>query len=298
MSSMKDVFSSYHPAINFSFFTIVIFCGMFFLHPLLLVISLSAAFLYYYYLNGKKALKLFFIIVLPMMVGVSLINPLFNHRGVTVLGYFRHNPITQESIFYGAITGLMFGTIILWFACYNKVMTSDKFVYLFGRIIPSMSLIFSMVLRFVPKFTNQFRIVSDAQRTLGRDVGDKGKFQKIKQGIKETSIMVTWSLENSLDTADSMKARGYGLPGRTAFSIFRLDSRDKLLLVGLGGIVIVLIGGVILDQHRVQYFPRIIIPETTSFSYILYGVYTILCLLPIILNVVEDLKWKHLQSRI
>jgi len=295
---MKDVFSSYHPAINFSFFTLVIFCGMFFLHPVLLVISLSAAFIYYYYLSGKKALKLFFLIILPMMVGISLINPLFNHRGVTILGYFRQNPITQESIFYGAITGLMFGTIILWFACYNTVMTSDKFVYLFGRIIPSMSLIFSMVLRFVPKFANQFRVVSDAQRTLGRDVGESGIFHRIKQGIKETSIMVTWSLENSLDTADSMKARGYGLAGRTAFSVFRLDSRDKLLLMVLGVILLVLISGVVFEQHRVQYFPIVIFPVTTSFSYILYGVYAILCFLPIILNGMEDVKWRHLQSRI
>lgn len=295
---MKDVFSSYHPAINFSFFTLVIFCGMFFLHPLLLIISLSSAFLYYYYLNGKKALKLFFAIILPMMVGISLINPLFNHRGMTILGYFRQNPITQESIFYGAITGLMFGTIILWFACYNMVMTSDKFVYLFGRIIPSMSLIFSMVLRFVPKFANQFRLVSDAQRTLGRDVGESGIFPRLKQGIKETSIMVTWSLENSLDTADSMKARGYGLPGRTAFSIFRFDNRDKLLLIALGAILLILIIGVAFGQHRVQYFPIVLFPDLTLFSYILYGVYTLLCLLPIILNGMEDVKWKHLQSKI
>lgn len=295
---MKDVFASYHPAINFSFFTLVIFCGMFFLHPLLLLVSLSAAFFYYAYLNGKKALKLFFIIILPMMVGVSLINPLFNHRGVTILGYFRENPVTRESILYGGITGLMFGTIILWFACYNIIMTSDKFVYLFGKIIPSMSLIFSMVLRFVPKFTSQFRIVSDAQRTLGRDVSENGRFQKIKQGIKETSIMVTWSLENSLDTADSMKARGYGLPGRTAFSIFRFDSRDKVLLMGFLAIFLVLVISVVLDQHRVQYFPRIIYPEISSFSFLLYGVYGLLCYLPIILNVLEDIKWKHLQSKI
>ncbi len=295
---MKDVFSSYHPAINFSFFTLVIFCGMFFLHPLLLTISLIAAFIYYYYLNGKKALKLFFLLILPMMVGVSLINPLFNHRGMTILGYFRQNPITQESIFYGAITGLMFGTIILWFACYNLVMTSDKFIYLFGRVVPSMSLIFSMVLRFVPKFANQFRVVADAQRTLGRDVGEGGVFHRIKQGIKETSIMVTWSLENSLDTADSMKARGYGLPGRTAFSIFRFDSRDRMLSLGLAGILLILVAGVVFGQHRVQYFPIVVFPETNTFSYILYGVYAILCFLPIILNGMEDAKWKHLQSRI
>jgi energy-coupling factor transport system permease protein len=161
-----------------------------------------------------------------------------------------------------------------------------------------MSLIFSMVLRFVPKFANQFRLVSDAQRTLGRDVGESGIFPRLKQGIKETSIMVTWSLENSLDTADSMKARGYGLPGRTAFSIFRFDNRDKLLLIALGAILLILIIGVAFGQHRVQYFPIVLFPDLTLFSYILYGVYTLLCLLPIILNGMEDVKWKHLQSKI
>ena len=110
--------------------------------------------------------------------------------------------------------------------------------------------------------------------------------------------MVTWSLENSLDTADSMKARGYGLPGRTAFSIFRLDSRDKTFLLGLGGILVVLIMAVVFGQHRVQYFPRILYPETTLFSYILYGTYIILCYLPIVINMAEEVKWKHLQSRI
>ena len=31
------------------------------------------------------------------------------------------------------------------------------------------------------------------------------------------SIMVTWCLENAIETADSMKSRGCGLPGRSAF---------------------------------------------------------------------------------
>jgi energy-coupling factor transport system permease protein len=28
-------------------------------------------------------------------------------------------------------------SVITWFNCYSAVMTSDKFVYLFGRIIPA-----------------------------------------------------------------------------------------------------------------------------------------------------------------
>ncbi len=128
---MKDTFASYHPVINFTFFCTVIFCSMFIMHPVFLCISVVAAFCYSLNLNGMKALKFNLIYLLPMMIIVLLINPLFNHRGITILGYFRDNPITKESILYGIATGIVFASVILWFSCYNAVMTSDKFIYLF-----------------------------------------------------------------------------------------------------------------------------------------------------------------------
>ena len=109
-------------------------------------------------------------------------------------------------------------------------MTSDKFVYLFGRVIPALSLVLSMTLRFVPKFKAQIQVVSEAQRCVGRDVSNGSVLQRLRNGITILSIMVTWALENAIETADSMKSRGYGLPGRTAFSIYRFDSRDKAAL--------------------------------------------------------------------
>lgn len=96
-------------------------------------------------------------------------------------------------------------------------MTSDKFVYLFGRIIPALSLVLSMSLRFVPRFTAQIKVISNAQKCVGRDVGSGGLIKRAKQGIKILSILVTWALENAIDTADSMKDRGYGLPGAPPF---------------------------------------------------------------------------------
>jgi len=295
---MRDIFSSYHPIINFSYFCAVILFGMFFLHPVLLTMSLLGAFSYSAYLNGKKAIKFNLGFLLPMMIVVCLINPLFNHRGVTILGYLRDNPITLESIVYGLVTGFMFATIILWFSCYNAIMTSDKFVYLFGRIIPALSLVFSMVLRFVPKFKAQIKVVSNAQKCVGRDVSNGSTLEKTKHGLKILSIMMTWALENAIDTADSMKSRGYGLHGRTAFSIFRFDSRDKLLLAAILFITAIILMGAALGQNTIQYFPMIKIPEITTISIIVYIAYLILCFLPIILNVREDMKWQHLQSKI
>lgn len=61
----------------------------------------------------------------------------------------------------------MMVTVITWFSCCNVVMTSDKFVYLFGKLIPALSLILSMTLRFVPRFTAQIKVVTQAQRCVG-----------------------------------------------------------------------------------------------------------------------------------
>ena len=295
---MKDTFSGCHPFINFMYFCTVIAFSMFFMHPVLLVISVAGAFSYSIYLKGIRALKFNMAVLLPVMVLASLINPLFNHRGMTILCYVRDNPITLESIIYGLMSGMMLVCILLWFSCYNVVMTSDKFIYLFGKVIPALSLIFSMVLRFVPKFNAQVRIVSNAQKCIGRDISNGNFLDKAKNGIKIISIMVTWMLENAIDTADSMKSRGYGLTGRTAFSIFRFDNRDRIMLTILILIISIVLVGSAFGQTTLQYFPKIVIPGFTAFTICIYAAFFGLCFLPLILNIREDIKWKHLQLKI
>lgn len=296
---MRDAFSTYHPIINFLFFTLVILFSMFFIHPFCLVISLTGAFSYSVYLNGSKAAKFNLKYMLPMMIITALINPAFNHEGATIITYlYNGNPLTLESITYGVAAAVMLITVICWFSCYNAVMTSDKFIYLFGKIIPSLSLIFSMVLRFVPKFKAQIRIVSNAQKCIGRDVSNGGLIQKVKHGIKIMSIMITWSLENAIETADSMKSRGYGLPGRSAFSIFRFDSRDKKAMTFIGFISIYIFIGIFNKSMYFRYFPSMQGKEINIYSISVFVSYLALCLTPVIINIREDRKWKLLKSKI
>lgn len=295
---MKDTFGTYHPIINFTFFCAVILCSMFFMHPILLCISVLSAFSYSIYLNGRNALKFNIIFVVPVITVTSLVNPLFNHRGVTIMGYFRDNPMTLESIYYGMASGLMLASIILWFSCYNAIMTSDKFIYLFGRIIPSLSLVFSMVLRFVPKFKSQIITISNAQKCIGCDVNNGTYIERARHGIKILSVMVTWALENAVETSDSMRSRGYGLKGRTSFSIFRFDTRDKGFVLITMSLIIIIIAGAAAGQTNIQYFPSIKITDITGFSVFIYFAYFLLCFTPIILNVAEEVKWHYFQSRI
>lgn len=296
---MKDAFSTYHPAVNFLYFALVLVYSMWFMHPAALVISLAGAFAWSVYLGGRKSLRFNLLAMLPMMLLTALVNPAFNHEGVTILAYLpTGNPLTLESILYGAAASAMFIAVLLWFSCYNKVMTSDKFVYLFGRVIPALSLVLSMVLRFVPMFKAQLKTVSNAQRCIGRDVSNGSILRRARHGIRILSIMVTWALENAIETADSMKSRGYGLPGRTAFSIYRFDDRDRSALAWIGGLGAFVLSMYLAGGLYYRYFPTFKIAPWDPWSVSAFFAYALLCATPLIIDLWEDRRWNRLSSAV
>ena len=294
---MRDSFSSYHPIINFYYFALMIITGAVFLHPAILCVSIAGGFVYSLLLNGGGALKFNLFFLLPVMLMAAVANPLFNHAGVTTLGYIGDNPFTLESLYYGIASALMIASVILWCSCYNAVMTSDKFIYIFGRVIPSISLIFSMALRFIPRFKAQILEVSFAQRCVGRSVTSGNVLKRAKNGMKILSIMLTWSLENAVDTADSMKARGYGLPGRGSFSLFRFDARDALSLVALLIFTACIATGAALGEFSAQFFPSIKMKAVGGPGLAIYAFYAALSFMPVILNIREKILWRGLERR-
>lgn len=292
-------FSQYHPLVNFSYFFFVLAYTMFFMHPLCLFISFSGAFAWSVCLNGKKAWRFNLLVLLPMLFLVALINPLFNHQGITVLSYLPDgNPLTLESILYGVAAASMLAAVICWFSCFNAIITSDKFVYLFGRIIPALSLILAMVLRFVRKFKAQIQVVSTAQRCVGRDVRSGSLWQRLRHALRIFSIMITWTLESSIETADSMRSRGYGAPGRTSFAIYRFTSRDRFILALILILGLTVLGGSLQGGLYYRYFPSLQGGSLTVWSILAFAAYLPLCYLPLIIDVLEELKWKRIASGI
>lgn len=291
-------FSTFHPIVNFTYFVFVIGFSMFFMHPICLCVSLGCAFAYSAMLRGKKtfaSLKLMF----PLAVVAAFFNVAFNHEGVTVLAYLPSgNPLTLESAVYGISAASMLLSVLCWFSCCNEIMTSDKLIYLFGKIIPSLSLVISMTLRFVPRFKAQLREIANAQKCMGRDISSGSIVSRARHGLNILSIMTTRCLENSVETAESMKARGYGLPGRTAFSLFVFDKRDACVLV------FVLISGIYTFVGKTSgkldfaYFPTFSHIEFSLFGISFFCTYLLLCLCPVIIELMEARKWNVLKSKI
>lgn len=291
-------FKKYHPIVNLIYFLFVIGFSCFFMHPICLFVSLVSGFSYSVMLRGKKIIKTNLTYMLPVILFMGIINPLFNHEGATIICYFANgNPLTFESIIYGVCAATMIVSVIFHFSCYNEIMTSDKFIYLFGKIIPAMSLIISMTLRFVPRFKTQMKIVTNAQRCMGRDVSGGKITDRIKNGCNIISIMITWSFENAIDTADSMKSRGYGIPGRTAFSIYKFDKRDKTFLVYIVFLGIYVFVGNLMGAVSFDYFPFIKSADVSIYGASVFAAYLLLCIFPIIIEVWEVKKWEILMSK-
>jgi len=296
---ITNEFKTYHPVINFIYFAFVIIFSCIFMHPVCLVVSLLAAFIYSVMLKGLKQIKTNLLYILPMILLMAVLNPLFNHRGVTILLYLPSgNPLTFESVIYGGAAGAMVMSVMCHFSCYNEVMQSDKFIYLFGKIIPSLSLLISMTLRFIPRFTHRMKEVANARKCIGKDMSGGNIIKRAKNGISILSVVISWSLENAIDTSDSMKSRGYGEKGRTAFSIFVFDKRDKTALVLILALGIYIITGAVLGMMNYSYFPKISSEPFSVYRLSLFVAYFLLCFMPIIIEIWEARRWQAMKSKI
>ena len=105
-------------------------------------------------------------------------------------------------------------------------------------------------------------------------------------------------MEQSIVTADSMKSRGYGTAGRTAYSIYRFDRRDGFLL----GILVLLCVCTVLPWAfgwvQWRFFPAMDSELLGPGQLLAYLSFFGICLMPLIIDLTEDCKWNLLRSKI
>lgn len=284
----EDAFRKYHPAVNFLFFAAVMVFTVIFLHPAYLLAGCICAAVYYLLLQGKKAAKTM-LGLLPIFLILTVINPLFNTAGTHILFYVFGRPYTWEALLYGGAIAGIFVNMMLWFGCYNAVMTSDRFSALFGSVAPSLSLLLVMILRMIPNFLRKIRQVVGARAALGLKEEASLK-EKLSQGGAVISALTDWALEGSIITADSMRSRGYGSKKRTSFHIYRFTLRDILLL----SIMLLLCVGTVLGNTSAAFIPRYQAAPVGPWFFC----YCALCLIPTILYLWEALLWHISRSKI
>lgn len=290
-------FGSFHPAVLFSYYILAVCFSMVSMHPVIIGASLMGGLLLFGARNGIRKLlsELGFFFVLFLLMSVT--NPLFIHNGETHLFFVNDNPITLEAVIFGSMSSLMLVGVLLLCRCYSGILTTDKFLYLFGKLIPKLGLILSMAFRFIPLFKIQIRKIHQAQKTMGLYATDSIT-DKVGGSLRVFDSLVSWSMENSIDTADAMKARGYGLLGRTNFSLFCFRRRDRILMGVMAGLTIGIMVGFFWGCYDFYYYPYVAEIKCDVFSVLLYAVVTVFMCIPGILEIREQLVWKYRKSNI
>lgn len=286
-------FEKCHPAVNFIYFTTVIAGMIVFQHPIFLLISFVCAFIYSIKRNGWKALA-FNIVLIPLVVAYAFYYSSYNHFGVTVLQQNSiGNNITLESLVYGFVLGFVVAGVLIWFSCVYSVFTTDKVVYLFGKVSPRLSLFLAIILRMVPRIKKEAKKINTAQRGIGRGANQGNIFRRLRNSIRILSMLITWTIDSLTMVSESMRSRGSSLRGRKAFSIYRFDNRDRAYVVGNFACLTVVLMAVMLKQTDILYDPRIIMTPITSMSYLFYAGYTAFCLMPLALELWTECRfWK------
>ena len=289
-------FDSYHPMINLIYFVTAIVCAVNFDHPVYLAISFLCAFVYSIKLNGKRSL-IFNLCLIPLIGAYAAWYSYYNHFGITNLRMnFIGNQITLEAVTVGIVRGTKIAVVIMIFSCIFAVVSADKVVYLFGRISPRLSLYLSILLRFVPRVKQRGRRIELSRRGIGKGCFQGNPLQCLLHMCSFLSILITWTLEDFMDSAASMKCRGYSLRGRTAFSIYRFDNRDRSFVIAIFACITVTFMAVAFNQTSIQYNPAIMMNRITGMSVVFYGAYAVLLLLPMGLQIVGERKFSKVSG--
>lgn len=273
-------FETCHPAVNFIFFAAAIYGTVSFMHPVFLAIVYAGAFAYSVKRCGKRAVA-FNLCLLPLILVFALCYSSYHHFGVTVLRQnFIGNNLTVESFVYGMVTGLRAAAVCMWLSCLFRVVSSDKVLYLFGRVSPRLSLFLTILLRFIPRIGREARKINLAQKGIGRGSNQGNVFRRLVNCLRIFSMLITWMISALALESDSMRSRGSLLRGRTAFSIYRFDNRDRAFVIALFSGITLTAMGAILGATTMFYNPRIIWKPLENVSTVTAAGYAALCLLP------------------
>lgn len=290
-----DAFARCHPAVNFAFFLGAIGCAVVIQHPAYLAVGITSGICYYLLLHGRKGVKNI-LTMLPIFLILTFANPLFNTYGERVLFRYFGKPYTLEALLYGLAVGGIFLEMLLWFGCYNAVLTSDKFTALFGNLIPALSLLLVMVLRLIPNLMRKAAQIAGARKSIGKGAtgGDTNR-EKLEDGMSILGALTSWALEGSVVTADSMRSRGYGTSKRTSFMIYRMTGLDVGLLAAL---TVLFACAVFVGDKTANFTPVMDIAKIDSWNSLGLLAYAAFLLLPTALHIKEAIQWRISRLRI
>ncbi len=281
-------FKRIHPVSAFLLFAASFLLSMTQEHPAILAICVATGAVFDLRLRGKKAVSFIARFILPVFVLITVFNALINHYGVTVLFFMKNGAaVTLEAAVYGSVFASKTVSALLWLDCLNEILTAEKIVYLFGRISPKTAIVVSMALRFIPLLRSQSKQISDALKGAGKS--GSSFFEKLRLAARKLSVLVSWTLERGIDTADSMAARGYGSGKRTFYNGYKFGAADAAFAAG--AVTVCLLCFLQREALFAIYNPFIKVAPISAASVMAAAVTAAVLFAPSVFDFAEEKRW-------
>ncbi len=290
-------FGKLHPVTLLIYFVMMLAFSMFLRNPVTAGLSLLGSIAFCCTLTDRREKLEDLRFYLPLSALIVLTNPLVSHNGRTPLFFVNGNAFTLEAIWYGVFIAGMIAAVLLWSKAYSKIFTSDKFLYLFGRILPKTALILSVALRCVPLMKAQAARLKDAQKTLGL-FSTGSVADNVVSTVKVYAALVAWSLENAVETGRHMKARGWNAGRRTAFSTFRFRVTDAVFIAVFAAAGVLLLLAAARGALYFSFYPAPTPLPADPVSVSAYALFGGLAFLPFFTETEESIRWTCLRSKI
>ena len=281
-----DRFSKMHPVLEFTFFICAFLLSVSLSNPVFVLPALIFGVIYEFILRGREAVSCLKL-TLAIIFVVSLFNFIFAHYGVTLLFQIKDTRFTFEALFYGIYQGAMLSAMLIWFGIFSRNIDSEKVIYVF-RFAPKCALIFSMVLGFIPRFNAKLEDIRNARLGLNGGRMASGKKERFKNGINDLSALITYSLESSIITSDSMQARGYN-PHAVRYSRYKMTAGDIILTAFTLLVFIYVMYAKISGRITFVMNPEI---YSKTFDVSAMVLYCALFFLPTAVDLFEEIRWK------
>lgn len=229
-------FDASHPAVPALYLALTLGLSMAAMQPVLIGLSLMGALAYGCCARGPRTCLVSLRWQLPMLLLIALANPLFSASGSTELFRLGSRAVYLESLCYGAATGGLFLASMLWFQAASSMLSFDKVMALFGNAAPTIALMVSMSMRLIPRFLRQGRQIAEIQKVVRSWSASRAASASggaVRERLRLSSVLMGWAMEDSLETADAMRARGWGVARRTTYTRFRFTAADASACVAL-----------------------------------------------------------------
>lgn len=223
---------------------------------------------------------------------IILINSLFNRNGTTEMFVILGKPIMLETFMYSLVLTAMIVAVLQLTLLFNATLNGSKFLYVMGKLLPKTGLVTMLALRFVPMLKEQIGEIIAVQKMRGYSLKEGPLLQRAKTGLLFVQMLLTISLEDAIQTADSMKARGYGGEKRTSYHFYRWTWHDTSVVLLLSILVILILLFSIKGYGVVAIYP-IVTVDILDTRHALVGVLALFVIgLPVILEGLEWCRWR------